>query len=275
MKEENFKQPIKVEVRLKLDFLRREALNRSTDFTILKDELHSFLRSKYFGSRKRESRYANKNLIYDVINLYVKKHFFKNSYYEIVLGDYREKEGSVIGLFTLVVIGTINNYSVFSDNLERFIQDLQYVFNEGFHTEIEYKEIFPNPQNTNQPSSNSVQVFSSIRKSQLPKTILLISAFVIALAGVFDDQLFSDKSLPYPIQYQSHSYVDEDDIEDLLLEEKEKSLYHVYDEVIKEELRKAIVDQDTLRIEFLRNLQAEMNIEKAKMGIVESISSRK
>ncbi len=197
------------------------------------------------------------NYIYEAILVYVKKHFHKSEEHEIVLANYSEKEGSLIVTFALVVIGTINNYSIFPDNLDRFINDIKYLFNEAFETEIEFRKDY----STSTESGNALP--DQQKKSSPWKSWTSFSAaIVLALAGIFDDQIFSDRRTSIT---PSNIGVTESFVEHQIQEEDEKNIYKLYDILLEQKLKKAQVDQDTLTEEFLEGLREELKIFKANI----------
>lgn len=196
------------------------------------------------------------NYIHKVILNYVKKHFHKSEEHEVLLANYSEKEGSLIVTFALVVIGTINNYGTFPDNLDRFINDLKYLFNDEFDTEIDSKKDYQSARQKTLSLSAQPNKPSSPWKSWTSFS----AAIVLALAGIFDDQIFSDRHVPITSQ---NIGVTEEFIERQIREEDEKKVYKLYDLVLEQKLRKAKVDQDTLTEEFLEGLREELKVFKA------------
>ncbi|MBK9048629.1 MAG: hypothetical protein IPL74_18715 [Bacteroidetes bacterium] len=157
-------------------------------------KLNLYINKRKFGKTLTEIEFeeSNNNFIYDFFIQKVHQKFIKTDSYEIILADYKEARGSLIISFALIVFGTITNYTLFKENLEKFIYDINDLFNESdFYSEPSYNEEFVNETSSNKTISNIIKPPSFLNRYK--NVIVLTVALVMSSLGIFDDQIFKDQ----------------------------------------------------------------------------------
>lgn len=194
------------------------------------------------------------NFIYQFLVNEVRRKFVKSDEFEVLISEYNESEGSFVITFALVVIGTLSNYSVLDENLEKFVSDVNAIFNSGDLVSIASYEKRYGMSGPESLTVNNTGKSSDPNKQNRTALVLLFSV-VLAIAGIFDDQIFDDHQSQAlsPLNDQLEKYV-----EHQIAEEDEKKVFKVYDEVIDKEILKAEIERDTLQKEFLEGLRQKI-----------------
>lgn len=229
---------------------------KDDDFRYIKRSLCRYIHKRIFLESHNKIDYEESyiNFIYDFLIQKVHQKFIKTDSYEIVLADYKEARGSLIISFALIVLGTISNYTLFKENLEKFIYDINDLFNEsGFNSESFYNEEFEKETSFDKTISNITKPTSFINRYK--NGIILTVALVLSSLGIFDDQIFKDHQNPNsaPLNWNMEQY-----IEYQIQEENEKTIYKQYDLIIEQEFLKAEIEKDTLKKEFLEGLKRQL-----------------
>ena len=144
------------------------------------------------------------------------KHFKFMGNGKAYLSDYREKEGSLIITFTVVVVGTFLNYGGIRETIDYFVDDLEQVcemaMGDKYDTNVSHKEKTkilsvqsetsnsqnnPNQSNNNEQALNTLDAFKQIEKKISANRILIgITIFVlmllVAISVVSEPSLDSD-----------------------------------------------------------------------------------